>query len=120
MEIVIKRVRDAATPEDGYRVLVDRLWPRGLRREQVRMDAWLKDIAPSNDLRRWFGHDPERWPEFQARYAEELDAHPAAWRELGERIARERVTLLYDAKDAEHNNAVAIRNYLLQHEANGS
>ena len=101
-------MRDAIEVDDGYRVLVDRLWPRGLSRDRARVDEWLKDIAPSEGLRRWFGHDPDRFEEFANRYREEL-TDAAAWTEL-RRIARDRdaVTLLYDARDTEHNNAVVL------------
>jgi uncharacterized protein YeaO (DUF488 family) len=108
----LKRVYDPPSVEDGYRVLVDRLWPRGLKRETAHLDLWLKDIAPSAELRRWFGHDPARWPKFQARYRKELDAQETLWRELLQRARNDRVTLLYAAKDAQHNNAVALKTYL--------
>lgn len=103
-----KRVRDAADADDGHRVLVDRLWPRGLPRAQALVDTWLKDVAPSDDLRRWFGHDPDRFEEFARRYRDELH-DSAAWSEL-RRIARghDAVTLLYDARDTEHNNAAVL------------
>jgi uncharacterized protein YeaO (DUF488 family) len=105
-----KRVYDRPARGDGYRVLVDRLWPRGLSKEEARVDIWLKDIAPSGELRKWFGHDPQRWPEFKRRYFRELDRKA----ELAERIPRrgKTVTLLFGAKDEEHNNAVALREYL--------
>ena len=108
----LKRAYDPPSVEDGYRVLVDRLWPRGLKRDSARIDLWLKDIAPSDELRRWFNHDPARWTEFQARYSKELDAQETLWRELLARSRQGRVTLLYAAKDAQHNNAVALKSFL--------
>jgi uncharacterized protein YeaO (DUF488 family) len=108
----LKRVYDPPSAEDGYRVLVDRLWPRGLKREAARIDAWLKDVAPSHELRRWFGHDPARWEEFQARYSKELMAQEVFWQELLQRARKGRVTLLYAAKDAHRNNAVAFKSFL--------
>ena len=101
-------MREAADPHDGHRVLVDRLWPRGLARGRARVDTWLRDVSPSDDLRRWFGHDPDRFEEFARRYRGEL-RDSDAWSEL-RRIAREHdtVTLLYDARDPEHNNAAVL------------
>src|SRR5690606_24841191 len=108
-----KRVYDAPSAEDGLRVLVDRLWPRGLSKESAAIDEWRKELAPSAELRKWFGHRPERWPQFLRRYAEELQEQKEALAELRD-IARQRtVTLLYAARDAEHNNAVALRALLL-------
>ncbi len=109
--IRIKRIYDPYSPEDGRRVLVDRVWPRGMRKDEAGLDEWLKDLAPSTALRKWFGHDPARWEEFQARYRAELgDPEP---RELLERLARDAeagtVTLLYGAKDERRNQAVVIR-----------
>lgn len=110
----IKRVYDPPAAEDGQRVLIDRLWPRGLRREEARLDDWLRDAAPSDELRRWFGHDPARWDEFQARYRRELEdeAHRAALAQLRERAKQGTLTLLFAAKDAEHNNALVVREAL--------
>jgi uncharacterized protein YeaO (DUF488 family) len=107
-----KRVQDPPRLGDGARYLVDRLWPRGVRKEGLAIDGWLRDAAPSHELRRWFGHDPRRWSEFQRRYAAELDARPEAWRPLLEAARRGRLTLLYAASDREHNNAVALARYL--------
>jgi len=106
------RVYDDGPPPPGRHVLVERLWPRGVRRDELPLDAWLKDVAPSTGLRQWFGHDPERWEEFRSRYAAELDARPDAWRPLLEGDAD--VTLLYSSGDREHNDAVALRDYLLE------
>ncbi len=109
----IKRIYEPQAPGDGTRVLVDRLWPRGLTKAEAHVDLWLKDIAPSAELRKWFGHDPERWDEFQRRYAAELDERAAALEELREPVAAKGpVTLLYSAHDQEHNQAVALAGYL--------
>ena len=107
-----KRVYDPAGDEDGKRVLVDRVWPRGLRKEAAAIDVWLKDIAPSTGLRQWFGHRPERWDAFCRRYADELDRNPETVRRLRELIGNEPATLLYAARDRAHNNAVALLRYL--------
>ncbi|MEI7035269.1 DUF488 domain-containing protein [Fulvimonas yonginensis] len=112
MSLAVKRVYDPPSPEDGYRVLVDRLWPRGLKKESAALDLWAKDVGPSRELREWFGHEPARWEGFRHRYAAELDAHAEQWRPLAAKAARQRVTLLYGARDEEHNNAVALKNYL--------
>jgi uncharacterized protein YeaO (DUF488 family) len=112
MSIAIKRVYEPAAKTDGYRVLIDRLWPRGLKKESVQLDLWVKELAPSTALRQWFGHDPARWDGFRHRYATELDALAEQWRPLAERAARHTVTLLYGARDEEHNNAVALKAYL--------
>ncbi|HEY8490603.1 MAG TPA: DUF488 family protein [Dehalococcoidia bacterium] len=112
--IRVKRAYDPPAAEDGRRVLVDRLWPRGLSKEAARLDAWLRDAAPSDGLRRWFGHRPERWEEFRRRYREEL-AGPEAQAALRELAAWARdgdVTLLFAAKDPERNNAVVLREVL--------
>jgi uncharacterized protein YeaO (DUF488 family) len=108
----LKRAYDPPSAEDGYRVLVDRLWPRGLKREAAHIDLWLKDIAPSDELRRWFGHDPAQWETFAARYRKELAAHEPIWQELARRARKGRVTLLYAAKDPLHNNAVVLKSFL--------
>ena len=110
--IHIKRVYEAKSEDDGFRVLVDRLWPRGLSKQDADVDLWLKDIAPSAELRRWFGHDPGKWEEFRRRYAEELDGNAAAVTQLKQHIGEGKVTLLYGAKDTEHNQAVALKDYL--------
>jgi uncharacterized protein YeaO (DUF488 family) len=111
--IRLKRVYEPPSQEDGLRVLVDRLWPRALKREAAKIDVWLKDIAPGTALRQWFGHDPERWSEFQRRYRGELAHRPEALAALRALIkANKRVTLLFAAKDSDHNNAVALKNFL--------
>ena len=108
----VKRVYDPPAPSDGARILVDRLWPRGMKKQAACLDAWVKEIAPSDALRKRFGHDPARWHEFQERYSAELDANPEAWRDLLERAQKETVTLLFSAHDSEHNNAIALKLYL--------
>ncbi len=113
--INIKRVYERPDPDDGTRLLVERLWPRGMKKESLHMDGWLKDVAPSDTLRRWFSHDPEKWPEFQQRYFGELDKNPVAIRPIIEAARRGNVTLLYSAHDLEHNNAVALKEYLSKH-----
>jgi uncharacterized protein YeaO (DUF488 family) len=110
--IKVKRVYDSPSPDDGVRFLVDRLWPRGLRKEALEIDTWLKDIAPSDNLRLWFGHDPTRWEEFQRRYFTELDKMPMVWQTILAANRRGIVTLLYAARDLEHNNAIALKLYL--------
>ncbi|HJW83386.1 MAG TPA: DUF488 domain-containing protein [Anaerolineae bacterium] len=110
--IRLKRVYDPAASTDGRRFLVERLWPRGIRKDALQLDGWLKDVAPSDELRRWFGHDPDRWVEFQRRYRKELDARPDACRPLLDAARRGSVTLLYSARDTERNNAVVLQRYL--------
>ncbi len=113
MSVTIKRVYLAAADDDGYRILVDRLWPRGLGKEAARIDQWLKSIAPSDELRRWFGHDPQRWEGFQRRYRTELDANPEAVRELRRALeVHSRATLLFAARDPTRNNAAVLAAYL--------
>jgi uncharacterized protein YeaO (DUF488 family) len=110
--ITIKRVYDRPEPTDGTRFLVERLWPRGMKKGTLRLDGWFKDVAPSAALRRWFGHDPTKWQEFQRRYFAELDSKPAAWQPIAEAAQRGDVTLLYSARDTEHNNAVALKAFV--------
>jgi uncharacterized protein YeaO (DUF488 family) len=111
-DIVVKRIYDAPSDEDGYRVLVDRLWPRGMKKERARLDEWNKTVAPSTELRKWFGHEPERFDEFAARYKEELAEHPEELQRLREIAKNRRVTLLYAAKEAEYNHTVVLRDQL--------
>lgn len=112
----LKRVyEDNDVTDDGARYLVERLWPRGIKKEKLIMDAWLKDTAPSTDLRRWFEHDPAKWDEFQRRYRAELDKNSDAWKPLVEASKRGKVTLLYSSRDTEHNNAVVLKSYLEEH-----
>ena len=110
--IQIKRVYDPPSRSDGTRYLVERLWPRGMSKATLAMDAWMKDVAPSTALRQWFAHDPAKWKEFTRRYRAELDAQPQAWAPIVAQAKRHRVTLLYSAHDTEHNNAVVLRDYL--------
>lgn len=112
MNISIKRVYEEPEPTDGLRVLVDRLWPRGLSKEDAKVDVWLKSVAPSNDLRKWYQHDVQKWPEFRKRYFSELDAEKAAINELFEYLKKGKVTFLYSAKEQQHNNAVALKEYI--------
>jgi uncharacterized protein YeaO (DUF488 family) len=109
MMVKTKRAYDPVSRGDGKRILVDRLWPRGIKKEAARIDEWLKDIAPSDDLRKWFAHDPAKWPEFQKRYADELKNKPELVKRLKTETKEGTVTLLFAAKDAEHNNAVALK-----------
>lgn len=109
MKVAIKRVYEEPNESDGMRILVDRLWPRGLTKERARVDLWLKEVAPSNELRKWFAHDPKKWPEFQVRYAEELKSHAAQLAQLKHEAAKKHLTLLYGAKDDEHNQAVVLQ-----------
>ena len=108
MSLSIKRSYEAPAASDGKRILIDRLWPRGLSKEKARIDLWMKEIAPSSDLRKWFGHDPEKWKEFQVRYKKELAANSELVDSIREMANRETVTLVYSAKDEEHNDAVVL------------
>jgi uncharacterized protein YeaO (DUF488 family) len=110
--IALKRVYDKAAPEDGVRFLVERLWPRGIKKTDLRLDDWLKDVAPSSGLRQWFSHDPKKWSEFQQRYFAELGSHPEACEPIRSAARHGRVTLIYSSHDPEHNNAVALKEYL--------
>jgi uncharacterized protein YeaO (DUF488 family) len=111
--ITLARVYDADDERESPRFLVERLWPRGVRRDALRLTDWLPEVGPSTDLRKWFGHRPDRWGEFQRRYVEELRAHPETWRVLSDAAAAGDITLLYSSRDVEHNNAVALRAFLL-------
>ena len=115
MTIQVKRVYDPPAGKDGYRILVDRIWPRGLSKEQAKVDLWLKEIAPSTALRRWFGHDPDKWHEFQRRYFRELERLPDQVDQLKKLVRRKRVTLLYAAKNTDCNNAAALKSFLGSH-----
>jgi uncharacterized protein YeaO (DUF488 family) len=111
--IQIKRVYgEAPSTADGCRILAERLWPRGVKKEDLKADIWLRDVAPSAALRQWFRHDPEKWLEFKRRYFEELDAKPEIWADILHRARQGKVTLLFSSKDAEHNNVVALQEYL--------
>ena len=111
MKIQIKRVYEKPDAKDGFRILVDRLWPRGLTKEKAALDLWLKDIAPSTDLRKWFNHDPEKWKEFQKRYRKELKENKEAVDTLKEHLKKGTVTLLYAARDEAHNEAEVLKDY---------
>jgi uncharacterized protein YeaO (DUF488 family) len=110
--VYLKRAYEPSAPGDGQRFLVERLWPRGVRRAELRLDAWLKEVAPSPELRRWFSHDPAKWSGFKRRYFDELRGREAALAPLREAARRGAITLVYGARDTEHNAAVALREYL--------
>jgi uncharacterized protein YeaO (DUF488 family) len=110
--IKVKRAYEPAEKSDGTRFLVDKLWPRGLKKEALHMQSWIKDVAPSDKLRRWFVHDPARWKEFHRRYFAELDKNQEAWKPLLAAARKGDITLVYSAKDTEHNNAIALQAYL--------
>jgi uncharacterized protein YeaO (DUF488 family) len=110
--IQIKRVYEAAAETDGDRFLVERLWPRGMKKEALQMTGWFKEVAPSDTLRRWFNHEPAKWEEFQRRHRIELDGKPEAWQPLLEVVESDNITLLFSARDLEHNNAVALKAHL--------
>ena len=120
IDIRAKRVYEPEDPQDGFRVLVDRLWPRGMTKEQVKANLWLKDVAPSTVLRKWLHHDRSKWEEFKRRYFSELDAKPEVVDRLLDEAAKRRVTLLYSARDAEHNQAIVLREYLLARAKKGT
>ena len=113
MELKVKRATEPPAKSDGARVLADRLWPRGISKERLKLDEWLKQIAPSTALRKWFNHDPKKWNGFRERYAKELDANPEAVKALQD-LLREHgtVTLIFDARDTEHNEAVVLQQYM--------
>jgi uncharacterized protein YeaO (DUF488 family) len=112
MMLKLKRAYEPESRSDGTRLLVERLWPRGLSKAALRIDAWLKDAGPSTELRQWFNHDPDKWPAFRARYFRELNSRPEAWRPIVTAARRGAVTLVYSSRDTEHNNAVALKDYL--------
>ena len=111
MPVFIKRAYEDYSPTDGKRVLVDRLWPRGIKKENAHIDEWLKELAPSTELRKWFNHEVEKWPEFQQKYQQEIEHHDEL-KQLQQWVQAEKVTLIFAAKDAEHNNAVVLQNLL--------
>jgi uncharacterized protein YeaO (DUF488 family) len=110
--IALKRAYEPAAADDGARILIERLWPRGVKKTDLPLDAWIKDAAPSPGLRKWFSHDPEKWPEFQRRYRAELRQHPQALTPLRAAARQGRLTLIYSSHDTEHNNAVVLREVL--------
>jgi uncharacterized protein YeaO (DUF488 family) len=111
----IKRVYDPVADDDGQRLLVERLWPRGIKKIDLKMDEWFKDVAPSTELRKWFSHDPEKWTEFQRKYFNELDANPESLQPILDAAKKGKVTLLFSSHDAERNNVVALKSYLEKH-----
>lgn len=113
--LTVKRIYEMPEAADGFRILVERLWARGLTKEKAAVDLWLKDIAPSPDLRKWYGHDPDLWPEFQVRYRAELAANPEPVGLLLEHLEQGPVTLLYSARDTERNSAQVLREVLVEH-----
>jgi len=114
MAVRIRRVYEPPTPEDGHRVLIDRVWPRGVSKQEAQLDEWTRDLAVSTELRRWFGHDPAKWDEFRRRYRAELltPEHRAALDALAERARHGTVTIVYGARDEQHNNAVVLADVL--------
>lgn len=110
-----KRVYEKTQTGDGVRFLVERLWPRGIKKEDLKMKAWLKEVAPSPELRKWFAHDPDKWSEFQKRYRAELKANPEGWKPIVEAARHGTVTLLYSARDEEHNSALVLKSFLEKH-----
>lgn len=110
--IRVKRVYEPFEKSDGVRFLVDHLWPRGVKKEAVHVERWIKPVSPSNELRSWFGHEPAKWKEFQRRYFAELNEKPETWAELLEAAREKDITLVYSARDTEHNNAVALKLFL--------
>ncbi len=110
--IKIKRIYDPASPDDGKRIYIDRLWPRGMKKEEVKIDEWLKEISPSDALRKWFGHDPSKYAEFKRRYTKELEKYSEILEKIKKEGKRKTVTLLFSAKDEEHNNATVMREIL--------
>ena len=110
--IKLKRAYDKVSATDGRRLLVERLWPRGLSKEQLKLDGWIREVAPTTELRKWFGHDPAKWREFRTRYFGQLESRPEPWRSIAALARRGTVTLVYSSHDEEHNNAVALREYL--------
>lgn len=111
MNILLKRVYEEPSSADGKRILIDRLWPRGLTKEKAKIDLWIKDIAPSTALRKWFGHDPLKWDEFKKRYRKEIKENTAGATQLKQQLEKGKVTLVYAAKDETHNDAVVLKDY---------
>ncbi|MGC1177988.1 MAG: DUF488 domain-containing protein [Methyloceanibacter sp.] len=111
--VKLKRASESPAAEDGTRILIDRLWPRGISKEKAAIDQWMKDIAPSTELRKWFGHDPARWEEFRGRYAEEVHHNPGLLDQLRSLARQGPITLVYSAHDEVHNDAVVLRDLLL-------
>ena len=119
MDIKIKRAYESPDDTDGCRILVDRLWPRGISKEKAKIDFWPKELAPSTELRCWYGHDPEKWSEFKSRYFDELSKHPELLSELLEYVRKGKVTFVFSSKELELNNAVALKAYIGSLESSG-
>jgi uncharacterized protein YeaO (DUF488 family) len=115
MTIELKRAYEKPSSRDGFRVLVDRMWPRGVRKDELKIDEWLKDASPSTELRKWFGHDPARYSQFKRRYKSELRKHPEAIESLRHKAVEGRLTLVYSAKDEQHNNATVLKELIESH-----
>jgi len=115
MAIQLKRAYDKPGKSDGFRVLIDRVWPRGVRKEDLKLDEWLRNLAPSPELRKWFGHDPEKWEEFRRRYFQELDSHPDEIQRLREKTHHGPLTIVFGSKEERFNNAAALKEYLESH-----
>jgi uncharacterized protein YeaO (DUF488 family) len=112
VDVKTKRIYDPVDPADGYRVLIDHVWPRGVSRERAKLDEWARELAPSGELRKWFDHVPERFEEFRARYRRELSSHPELIQALRDRAANSRLTIVYAARDQQHNNAIVLAELL--------
>jgi uncharacterized protein YeaO (DUF488 family) len=115
MAIKLKRAYDANSTADGVRFLVERLWPRGVKKTDLKIDGWLKDAAPGTELRKWFSHDPAKWDEFRHRCFAQLKSHPDAWQPILDAAGRKTVTLIYSSHDVDHNNALALKQFLERH-----
>ncbi len=115
MAVQVKRAYEKPAKSDGFRVLIDRLWPRGVRKEDLKLDQWLKELGPSTELRKWFGHDPEKWEEFRKRYFRELDSHPEEIRQLRAKMRQGPLTLVFGSKEQRFNDATALKEYLEGH-----
>ena len=113
-KLLLKRVYEGVNKIDGYRILVDRIWPRGIKKTDAKIDLWLKDIAPSNELRKWFAHDPKKWNQFRTKYFKELKSKKAELTIIEQQLKKSTVTLLFGAKDQEHNQAVALQEFIQQ------
>jgi uncharacterized protein YeaO (DUF488 family) len=113
--INLKRAYEPASSSDGTRPLIERLWPRGVKKTSLKIKSWIKDVAPSTELRKWFSHDPAKWDTFRSRYFDELKSHPDAWQPIVQAERHGKITLIYSSHDPEHNNAVALQEFLQRH-----
>lgn len=118
--IEVKRIYEPPSRSDGIRLLVERLWPRGMKKEVAELDGWLREVAPSTELRKWFNHDPSKWAEFRRRYHAELDQHPDTWLPIIDAAQKGKVTLLFSSHDTEHNNVIALKAYLESRQKKGA